>query len=105
MIQIPLGTEPDQVFDVDISGSTYRVRVVLNSRSNIWNLSLSQAGQKLIDSVSLVGGVDLFIQYPSIPITNAYILNVYNQELDPIGEEFGDAVRFLVLDSEDLSNV
>ena len=80
MIEIPLNSNPEQLFSSSINGLLYTFRVVLNSRKNVWTLSISQNGESLIDGVAMVGGVNIVEQY-NIGISNIYTVNIENPNL------------------------
>lgn len=102
MIEIPLNSSPEQLFQITISGNTYNIRVVLNSRTGIWSISFAQNGIDIINGIALVGGVDILNQY-NIPITNAYVVNLDNSKLDPSKTNLGIVAKLFILTDEEVS--
>jgi hypothetical protein len=103
MIEIPLNNYPEQFLSTVISGQTYDLRVVFNSRSKVWSISVSQNGSAIVDGVALLGGVDIFDQY-NIGIKNAYVVNLDDDKQDPTPENLGSSAKLFILEDEDLSN-
>lgn len=102
MIEIPLNSSPEQLFSIVLNEESYDVRVVLSSRTGIWTLSLSQNGVDIITGVALVGGVDIFEQYP-LPIQNAYVVNIEDPSLDPSKTNLGTSARLFILTDEEVA--
>lgn len=102
MIEIPLNANPEQLFSIVLSGETYDIRVALNSRLGVWTLSFSQLGEPVLSGVSLVGGIDILNQY-NIPVTNMYIVNLDQPELDPSRDNLGSVSRLFILTDEEVS--
>lgn len=100
MIEIPLTSDPEQLFDITLNGELYSCRVVLASRTGIWTISFYQNDIAIAEGISLLGGVDLTQQY-NIPITNLYMVNLSNNSLDPSKDNFGtNSKLFILTDSE-----
>jgi hypothetical protein len=101
MIEIPLDSNPEQLFSITLSGETYDCRVVLNSRTGIWNISFSKSGVDIVLGVPLLGGVDILKQY-LIPISNMYVLNLDQPKLDPSKVGLGVSSKLFILTDEEV---
>lgn len=102
MIEVPLNSNPEQLFSITLSGNTYDCRVILNSRTGVWSISFSQSGVDILVGVSLLGGVDILNQY-NIPIENAYIVNLDNTNQDPTKTNLGTVAKLFILTEEEVS--
>lgn len=102
MIEIPLNSSPEQLFSITLSGQTYDCRVILNSRTGVWNISFSQSGTDIVNGVSLLGGVDILKQY-NIPIENAYVVNLDEPNEDPSKDNLGTVAKLFILTDEEVS--
>lgn len=103
MIEIPLNSNPEQLFSIVLSGDTYDCRVILNSRTGVWSISFSQSGVDIVVGVSLLGGVDILKQY-NIPIENIYIVNLDNTNQDPTRNNLGAIAKLFILTDEEVNN-
>lgn len=103
MIEIPLNSNPEQLFSITINGETYDCRVKLNSRTSVWSISLAQSGVDILNGISLLGGVDIFKQY-NIPIRNAYVVNLDEPTLDASKTNLGTSTRLYILTDEEVPN-
>ena len=102
MIEVPLNSNPEQLFSITLDGNTYDCRVILNSRTGIWSISFSQSGVDIVVGVSLLGGVDILNQY-NIPIENAYVVNLDNTNQDPTKTNLGTVAKLFILTEEEVS--
>lgn len=102
MIEVPLNSNPEQLFSITLNGNTYDCRVILNSRTGVWSISFSQSGVDIVVGVSLLGGVDILNQY-NIPIENAYIVNLDNTNQDPTKTNLGTVAKLFILTEEEVS--
>ncbi len=103
MIEIPLTNDPEQTFNIVIGSNSYDFRVLLNSRSGVWSISISLEGETLISGAALLGGIDIFDQY-DIPISNAYVVNLENPKEDPTQEGLGTSSKLFILTEEEINN-
>jgi len=103
MIEIPLNSSPEQLFSVTIEQQAYDIRVVLNSRTGIWAMSLSIEGSPVISGVPLLSGVDIFKQH-SLPISNAYVVNLNKTNQDPGSSGLGTISKLVILTEEEIGN-
>jgi hypothetical protein len=103
MIEIPLNSNPEQIFSITLEGQTYDCRVTLNSRAGIWAISFSQSGTDIVNGVSLLGGVDILKQY-NIPIENAYVVNLDATNQDPSKDNLGTVARLFILTEEEVTS-
>ena len=103
MIEIPLNSNPEQLFSIVLAETTYDMRVILNSRLGIWSIGLSTNGNSILDGIALVGGVDIFKQY-NINITNAYVVNIDNVKEDASKDNLGTVAKLFVLTNEEITS-
>lgn len=101
MLEIPLNSSPEQIFDISISGSIYSLRVIYNTRSKVWTADIYRGSTTFISGLTLVGGVDLSAHL-NIPIKNLYLVNLEDSSKDPTDSNLGLAARlFIVPEVED----
>lgn len=103
MIEVPLSSDPEQLFSIVLLGTKYNCRIALNSRTGIWTISLSSLGEKVITGVPLLGGIDIFKQY-DIPISNAYVVDLENSNLDPGKSNLGLVAKLYILTDEEVTD-
>lgn len=96
MIEIPLTSDPEQLFSIIINETVYDVRVVYNTRLVVWSISLSQNDVKIISSVALVAGVDIFLQY-DIGLSNAFVINLDDSTQDATADNLGTVTKLFIL--------
>ena len=101
MIEIPLNSNPEQLFSITLDGETYDVRIVLSSRTGIWSISFTQNGTTIIDGIAILGGINLLEQY-NLPIDNMYLVNLDNPSLDPDKENLGIVAKLFLLTEEEV---
>jgi len=101
MIEIPLTSDPEQLFNITIEGENFDIRVILNSRTSVWSINFSQAGVDLIEGVPLLGGVDILKQH-NLPISNIFLVNLDDSNLDPDKTNLGTAARLFILEDEEV---
>lgn len=101
MIEIPLNSSPEQLFNVRLSGQTYEFRVRLNSRQQVWYLSIAQNGIDLHNGIALLGGVDIFKQY-NLPIENVYVVNLDDESQDANSSNLGTSAKLFILTDEEV---
>lgn len=103
MIEIPLTSDPEQLFSIVLNEESYDIRVILNSRTGIWTISFSQNNIDIIIGVSLLSGIDILKQY-NIPIENMYVINLNNSNLDPNKENLGVTAKLFILTDTEISS-
>lgn len=103
MIEIPLNSNPEQLFSITLDGSTYDCRVILNSRTSVWSISFSQSGVNIVNGIALLGGVDILNQY-NIPIENMYIVNLNNSSEEASKTNLGTIAKLFVLTDTEVSS-
>ena len=103
MIEIPLNANPEQLFSANVSGGTYDFRVMYNSRTEAWSISVAQSGQPIVSGVAMLGGVDIFKQY-NLPIKNIFVVNVDDATLDASADNLGSAVKLIIATDDELAN-
>lgn len=99
MLEIPLTNSPAQEFSIEIDGVVYQCRAYYNTRQAIWLLDINDENDVDIKGIGLVGGADVFRQH-SIPIRNAYVVNIEGSFNDATVDNLGSGV-ILVLITED----
>lgn len=104
MIEIPLTADPEQNFNIIIGGVNYNVRVLLNSRTGLWTMTLLDGDIILVAGIGLVSGVDILNQYTFLPIKNAYVVNLESPNTDPSKEGLGTVSRLFILTDEEVAN-
>lgn len=102
MIEIPLNSNPEQLFSITLDGNTYDCRVILNSRTGVWSISFSQSNVDILVGISLLGGVDILKQY-NIPIENVYVVNLDSTNEDPTSSNLGTVAKLFILTEEEVS--
>ena len=102
MIEIPLNSNPEQLFSITLEGSTYDCRVILNSRTGVWSISFAQSGVDIVNGLALLAGVDILKQY-NIPIENAYVVNLDTPNQDPSRNNLGTVAKLFLLTDEEVS--
>jgi len=103
MIEIPLNSNPEQLFSIVLEGETYDCRVAYSSRVGDWAKSFSQNGVELLNGVPLLGGVDILKQH-NLPIKNMYTVNLDNQNTEATSENLGTVTRLFILTEEEIEN-
>lgn len=100
MLEIPLTSDPEQLFSVVINSQKYNCRVLLNSRTGTWTLSLSIGSTPVATGVPLLGGVDIFSRF-NIGIKNVFVVNLESPTEDPTRSNLGSGAKlFILTDSE-----
>lgn len=100
MIEIPLTSEPSQVFNINLDNINYAMRVIYNTRVGIWSLDVESDDFTVFGTV-LVGGVDIFKQHPG-PLKNVIVVNVSDSTMDATADNLGSTVVLVILADEDL---
>lgn len=102
MIEIPLNSSPEQIFSITIFGETYNCRVILNSRTGVWSISIFDSNSVVIvEGIALLGGVDILNQY-NLPIENMYVVNLDKTNQDPSKDNLGTIAKLFVLTDEEV---
>jgi len=102
MIEIPLTSDPNQSFRIDLDGIAYEFAVKLNSRLGVWGLSIRRNGTPLLEGIAMVGGINMLDQY-NITIDNLFTVNLVNTRLDPEVDNFGTDSKLFNLTEEELA--
>lgn len=103
MIEIPLTSSPEQLFSILIDGNNYDCRVILSSKTGIWSISFSQAGEDIVTGVPLLSGIDIMNQF-NLPIHNAFIINLDAANQDPSKTNLGTSAKLFILTDEEVGN-
>ena len=103
MTEIPLNSNPEQLFSITLIGATYDIRVALNSRTGIWSISFSQEGIHIINGIPLLGGIDILKQH-NLPISNMYVVNLDNSNEDPTNINLGIVAKLFILTDEEVTS-
>jgi len=106
MIEIPLTTDPEQLFRCAVNGVPYNWRVLYNARAECWAIDLRDENENLlVADVRILGGVDLFQQYPDIPLKNVYYISQLTPWQDPTATNLGTTARLYVLTEAEVAEV
>jgi hypothetical protein len=103
MIEIPLNSNPEQLFTVVINETKHDVRVTLNSRTGIWSIGFSIGTNHLISGVPLLPGVDIFEQH-NLDIGKGYVVNLEHSNRDPNKTGLGTSSKLFILTQEEIGN-
>lgn len=100
MIQLPiLNNTPSQTFTVIIDAVEYSIRIIYNTREGVWSMDISCPTWE-IDGISLVGGIDLFVQHPDT-LSNVFMINISGVTDDADSTNLGiDVVLIIATDEE-----
>ncbi len=101
MIEIPLNSNPEQLFSIILNGDNYDIRIILNSRTGVWSISFAQNGTDIVNGISLLSGIDILQQY-NLPISNMYVINLNNDNQDPNSENLGVVAKLFILTDEEV---
>lgn len=104
MIEVPLNSNPEQLFSIVIGDINYDCRVLLNSRTGIWSITFIQNGVDIVTGIPLVGGVDIFDQY-NIAIRNAFVINLDNTNQDPTKTNLGTGAKLFILTDAEVASL
>ncbi len=103
MIEIPLTSHPHQLFSIVLGGEVYECMVMYNTRVGVWTISFSQSGTELAGGIPLLGGVDIMKQL-NLEIGPLYVININDSAVDASASDLGDAVRLVVIASDELTD-
>ena len=103
MIEIPLNSTPEQLFTIILDEVIYDCRVIINSRTGLWTMSIASEGVDLVNGVALVGGVDILKQH-NLPINNIFLIDTNNTRLNAGVDNLGTAFRLVILTEEELAS-
>lgn len=104
MIEIPLNSNPEQIFSISIEELVYDVRIALNSRTTVWTISLYQNDIPLVEGVAMLGGIDIVAQY-TLPFQNVYIVDLDDSTQDATADNLGTVARLFILTDEEVESV
>lgn len=100
MIQIPLTSQSEQKFTIEIQETLYNMRVLFNTRNSVWYISIADEQNKsILNEVALLGGVNILEQY-NVKLKNMFSITLENPKLDPTGTNLG-VENFLYIVEED----
>lgn len=101
MIEIPLNTNPEQIFNITIDDIKYDMRVIYNSRLESWSVDISQNGTALVSGVELLGGVDILGQY-NFDLKNMFTVNIFDGKTDAKIDTLGIENKLFVLTDDEV---
>ena len=104
MIEIPLNSNPEQLFSITLNNNLYDCRVILNSRTGIWSISFAKSGTDILNGIPLLSGIDILKQF-NLPIQNMYIVNLENQNNDASKTNLGTVAKLFILTDAEVSGV
>lgn len=99
MIEIPLSSEPEQLFSTFISGVKYSFRVIYGIRSG-WSISIYRGEEVLKEGLALKSGVDLLRPY-NFGIGEMYLVNLDNPNQEADSDNLGSSVKLFIVSEED----
>lgn len=103
MIELPLTSDPSQTFSVVIGGTKFNLEVLRNSRIRPpWSVNFLRGAAPLVYNVPLAGGIDIVKQH-NLGISNMYVVNMDNPDVDITTEELGVVGRLFILTDEEMS--
>lgn len=86
ILELPLTNDASQQCVVAFAGQKYQINVDLNTRSNLWTLSIStEQGDPLIQGVALVLGADL-LSNNRFSAGMLYLVDYTGKGLDPTAD-------------------
>jgi len=103
MIEVPLNSNPEQRFSIVLNETKYEVRVILNSRTGIWTMTLLIQNEEIVSGIALLPGVDIFEQY-NLGIGRGYVVNLENPRRDPTRSGLGTNSKLFILTEEEIAN-
>lgn len=102
--EIPIDrNSPDQKFSIDLEGTVYVFRVLWNSRTGRWSLSVFEEDETpIVMGITVIGEADLLSQYADsrLPPGTLYTADLTGKNREPTDENFGDSVLLLYADEE-----
>lgn len=101
MIEIPLTSDPEQIFSIDLFGTIYSIRVIINSRTNQWSIALESADGSNVVGVIMASGTNI-IQPHDFPFKNMFIVNLKDNTLDPAITDLGIESKLVIIEEGDL---
>ena len=104
MIEIPLNSNPEQLFSISLNSQTFDVRVLYNHRADVWTMTFSIEGSPVLSGVPLVSGVNILEQY-DIGISNLFLINVADAQANTSIDDLGTSSRLFVLTDEELEGL
>jgi len=104
MIEIPLTSEAEQIFTIELNSVVFSFRVIYNTRLGIWSADISSGGNELVNGVALVTGLDIMAPY-NIGLTNLYVINIAVNNAEANSSNLGTDVRLYQLTDEEVSSV
>lgn len=106
-IQIDRNT-PDQKFSIDLEGTVYVFRVMWNSRTGRWTLSIYEEDETpIVLGVAVVSELDLLAPYADsrLPPGQLFASDVTGKTREPTDDNFGDSVLLLYVDAEEVASI
>ena len=107
IVQIPVDkNSPDQKFSIDLEGTVYVFRLIWNSRTGRWALSILEEDETpIIAGVAVVGDFDLLKPYadPRLPPGAIFTADQTGLAREPTDENFGDSVLLLYADAAEVA--
>lgn len=103
MIEIILTSESKQKFNINLNNFTYSIEILYNNRTGIWSLSLSENNEKLLESLNLIGGVNLLENY-NLSLSNLFIVNLSEND-DPDFNNLSINCKLVILNDQELVDV
>lgn len=102
MIEIPLNSNPEQIFSVRLNGISYDLRIIYNLRGNLWTMSINSEELSL-EGIALVSGVNLLKAF-NTQLPPMYLVNIDNPKSDPNNDNLGSSARLFLVTEEEINN-
>ena len=103
MIEIPLTSDGEQKLSIALNETLYSLRVIYNTRLNLWSLTITTSGVDLA-TVALVVGGDILNQY-NIGLRNLFVVNTTGSNIDADAENLGTDIKLYHLTDEEVLSV
>lgn len=92
--QIPLTTDPESTFRIELESRQIDFRVIYNTRKERWSADISENGISLLGGLSLVLGTDI-LRGQNSEIGALVMVDTENAHREATTESLGDAVILL----------
>ena len=104
MLEIPLTSDGEQKFNTILDGVLYDLRILYNTRLNLWTMDISSSGSDIANGVALVQGGDIMSPYNNGP-SNLFVVNTTGSNSDAGPDNLGTEVKLFQLTAEELDSV
>ena len=106
MLEIPITSQPEQIFTIATEFGTREIRIIANLRLEKWTMSfysvVDGVSAPIITGISLLPGTNIIKQYPEILQDAMIIANLDDYRDDPTLDNLGTVCKLIFLDAEEL---